>query len=112
MEQASIQPSNMHQAEAQVATDRASIHLQQLCKHFAHKLQVQFTPNEGRIKFGAGTCRLTAGDHILTLRVGAEDAVQLAQLEDVVARHLERFAFRAPVAIEWRTAPAALSPAQ
>jgi len=48
----------------------------------------------------------------LTLRVGAEDAVQLAQLEDVVARHLERFAFRAPVAIEWRTAPAALSPAQ
>ena len=107
MNQADIQPSNRQHAVAQVVTDRASIHLQQLCKHFAHKLTVAFTPSEGLIECGAGSCRLAADERLLTLRVEAADAAGLAQLEDVVARHLERFAFRAPLAIEWRAAATA-----
>jgi len=36
--------------------------------------------------------------------VTAADAASLAKVEDVVERHLERFAFREPLTIEWSRA--------
>ncbi len=91
----------MNHSVARVETERASIYLQQLCKHFAHKLPVSFTPEQGQIVFSVGTCRLEAGNGILTLKAEAEDTDRLAQLQNVIDKHLQRFAFRAPLAIEW-----------
>lgn len=91
----------MKHAVARIDTDRASIYLQQLCKHFAHKLPVEFTPETGSIKFSIGTCRLEAKDRVLTLSAEAADDGNLAQLQSVVDRHLLRFAFRDPPKIEW-----------
>ena len=68
--------------------------LQQLCKHFAHKLPVTFDPAQGRIEFSLGTCDLAAEAGPLTMRAEAPDPTALAQLEQVVSRHQERFAFR------------------
>ncbi len=93
----------MIQSTARIETARASIYLQQLCKHFAHKLAVEFWPNEGRIPFAAGTCRLAANDGILHLTAEAEDAERLAVVQDIVARHLVRFAFREPLRIDWKS---------
>ncbi|GLR86095.1 DUF2218 domain-containing protein [Bradyrhizobium iriomotense] len=92
----------MIQSVAQVTTERASIYLQQLCKHFAHKLSVEFTPEQGMISFSVGTCRLAAAGDSLTLKAEAEDAERLAQLQDIVTRHLLRFAFRDPPDIVWQ----------
>lgn len=89
---------------AEITTERASIYLQQLCKHFAHKLAVEFTPERGTIPFSIGTCRLEAAGDRLTLKAEAENADLLIQVEDVVERHLVRFAFREPPEIVWRTA--------
>lgn len=91
----------MQQSIARVADERASIHLQQLCKHFAHKLPVTFTPEQGRIEFSIGTCELEADGGVLTMRVEAGDAERLVQLQQVVDKHLVRFAFKAPLTIEW-----------
>ena len=38
------------------------------------------------------------------MTVEASDPEALAQLQDVVARHLERFAFREELAIDWTAA--------
>jgi hypothetical protein len=57
----------MNSSEARITTERASIYLQQLCKHFAHRLPVEFTPERGQITFSNGTCRLTANSDVLTL---------------------------------------------
>jgi hypothetical protein len=94
----------MNHSVARVETERASIYLQQLCKHFAHKRPVEFTPERGQIALGAGTCRLDAAEGVLTIRAEAADAEKLIQLQDVIARHLERFAFRSPVTLDWRAA--------
>ena len=91
----------MNHSTAQIATDRASIYLQQLCKHFAHKLPVEFTPERGVIPFSVGTCRLEAAGGQLTLRAEAETADRLAEVEGIVERHLLRFAFRDPPKITW-----------
>ena len=87
---------------AEVATAHASRYLQQLCKHFGHKLPVNFDPQSGRVAFSAGDCRLQAGETALTMTVEAADEAGIAQLQDVVARHLVRFAFREELAFDWR----------
>ncbi len=87
---------------ATIATANASRYLQQLCKHFQHKLPVTFDPQSGQIVYSSGECRLVAGEHVLMLLLVAADGGQLAQLKDVVARHLLRFAFREELRIVWR----------
>lgn len=94
----------MNHSVAEITTERASIYLQQLCKHFAHKLAVEFTPEQGTIPFSMGTCRLQAAGDKLTLKAEAENVELLTQVEGVVERHLIRFAFRDPPVIVWRSA--------
>ncbi|MGE0628702.1 MAG: DUF2218 domain-containing protein [Hyphomicrobiaceae bacterium] len=92
----------MLHSNARIETERASQYLQQLCKHFSHKMPVEFSPEQGRIPFSTGTCRLEAKDGVLTLMAEAEDETQLEHLQGVIDRHLLRFAFRDPPKIRWQ----------
>jgi hypothetical protein len=91
----------MLSAVAEVRTEMAARYLGQLCKHFQHRLPVELDADRGRIAFEAGVCTLAASPGLLTLRVEAADADALARVEDVVARHLLRFAFREPPEVMW-----------
>lgn len=95
---------NPQKTVADVATEHASRYLQQLCKHFQHKLPVTFDETAGQVDFSIGSCRLDARDGVLTISLVAPDHEQMAQLQDVVVRHLVRFAFREELAITWRPA--------
>lgn len=90
------------QSVAEIATLKASRYLQQLCKHWQHKLAVTFDPQNGRVAFSIGECRMQAAPELLTLTVSAPDAEKLAQLQEVVASHLLRFAFKDELKVEWR----------
>ena len=94
----------MPAATARVGTTVPRRYMTQLCKHFEHKLAVTYNGPEGEIVFSVGTCRLHAGTGVLTLSLEAPDAASLAQLQDVVARHLLRFAFREDMHIGWHAA--------
>lgn len=87
---------------AEIATPQAGRYLMQLCKHFQHKCVVTLDDASGHIAFSTGDCRLRAGAGILTLFLQAAGDAQLAQLQDAVARHLLRFAFREAMQIVWR----------
>jgi hypothetical protein len=89
---------------AEVATPNAGRYLQQLCKHFQHKRSVTYDQHSGQIEFATGECRLDAGEGVLRLSLAVPDGAQMPQLQDVVARHLLRFAFREEMQIEWRPA--------
>jgi hypothetical protein len=91
-------------SEARVPTDAPSRYLAQLCKHFDHKLPVTLAGDRGRIEFSGGVCALEAGDGTLVMRLTAGDEAALARLEDVVARHLLRFAFREKPEVHWTRA--------
>ena len=101
-----------HTATASVPTTNASRYLQQLCKHWAHNLQVEFTPEHGRVIFpkgarGAdhpadGTVIFDVRADALEVSIDASSPEQLAGLKGAVERHLDRFAFReAPLAFDW-----------
>jgi uncharacterized protein len=89
-------------SEARVATAMSRRYLAQLCKHFQHKLPASLTETYGRIEFPAGVCTLNADTDGLLLRVTASDEAALARLEEVITRHLGRFAFREMLEIHWR----------
>lgn len=86
---------------ATISTPKASGYLQQLCKHFGHKVPAEFTPEAGRITFEMGIATLTASDGVLALQVEADTPEQLERLESVMGSHLERFAFRDELAVVW-----------
>lgn len=89
-------------SNALIPTASASRYLQQICKHFGHKIPVRFDPQSGQIDFPMGICALEADSVALKLSLVARDAEQLPQFEDVVARHLLRFAFREEMQIDWQ----------
>jgi len=90
-------------SEAHVRTETPGRYITRLCKHFAHKVPATFTADEGRIEFGMGVGTLAAAPGVLTLRAEAEDAEALARVEDVLARHLVRFAEPEALEIAWAT---------
>ena len=91
----------MPETTALVATENASRYLQQLCKHFGHKVDVQFTPDAGTVSLPFGTCELTANDKQLTLK-GSANPAQLSKMERFIGDHLARFAFRENPTITWQ----------
>src|ERR1700743_1847774 len=98
-------------SNAMAPTGEARRYMIQLCKHFAHRVPASFGEREGKISFEAGEVRLRATPENLTVEADAETPEGLDRLEDVIARHLRRFAFREPdLAVEWRRAPAPPAP--
>lgn len=94
----------MAQSTADVATEHASKYLQQLCKHWSHKMVTEFDPAKGRVDFPSGAqLFLEAGDARLHLKLDAPDEA-LERMEGVVADHLKRFAFREELVFDWAKA--------
>jgi uncharacterized protein len=100
-------------AQALVPTEHASRYLQQLCKHWQHNLQVEFTPESGTVIFpkdargnsfpGDAVASFNAVEGGLDIRVDASAPEQLEGLKGAVARHLDRFAFReGELRYDWR----------
>src|SRR5689334_15858381 len=88
-------------SEARVVTAVPRRYLGQLCKHFQHKLPVTLDEAQGRIEFPSGICALETEEGTLIMRLTAAGEEALTRLEDVVARHLVRFAFREQPEIKW-----------
>ena len=97
---------------ASVPTVSGSRYLQQLCKHWSHNLAVEFTPEHGTVTFpkdargmdypAAAIATFDAAEAALVVRIDGSSEAQVSALKDVVARHLDRFAFReAPLAFDW-----------
>jgi hypothetical protein len=87
---------------ARVATTSPARYMGQLCKHFVHKIPASYDAETGRIEFPFGLCELAVGPDLLVMSVSAADDESLGKMEDVIARHLERFAFREPPQITWK----------
>jgi len=87
---------------ARVPTANGARYLQQLCKHWSHKLDVQHSENEGIVRFPSAVATMKADPDALTVTVEADEDETLQRMKNVVASHLDRFAFReAPLPFEW-----------
>ena len=85
-----------------VNTENGSRYLQQLCKHWSHKFDVSYDEHEGTIRFGEATATMKAEPGVLLVAIEAEDPAIVERMKQVLADHLNRFAFReAPLTFNW-----------
>jgi hypothetical protein len=90
------------QSTAIVKTEHASRYLQQLCKHWSHKMVTEFDAKKGRIDFASGAqVFMNAAPEELTVRIETPDDEGLPRLETVVEDHIKRFAFREELEFAW-----------
>jgi hypothetical protein len=89
---------------ARMPTASASRYLQQLAKHWSHKMTVAFTPEEATIDFPNGArLAMTAAADTLDVVLTVPGEGETARMREVVSSHLDRFAFReAPLTFDWR----------
>lgn len=93
----------MAQSVADVKTENASRYLQQLCKHWSHKMTTEFDAASGRVDFPSGAqLSMAASADRLHLELRAE-ADALERMRQVVAEHIVRFAFREQLQFNWQT---------
>lgn len=86
---------------ARIATERPYRYLKQLVSHMGHRASTELRGDDrGIIVLRRGTCHLTAADdlHILAQAADPED---LPGVQDVITRHLHRFATRDHLVIAW-----------
>lgn len=89
---------------ARVPTHSASRYLQQLAKHWSHKMTVVFDEQEGTIDFPSGSrLEMRADSESLDVVLRVPDGEDTVRMREVVSSHLDRFAFReAPLTFDWR----------
>lgn len=76
------------------STTNASKYIQQLCKHFAHKVEVEYDEKNGKAALPPGPATLVAHDDELVITVTANDDEGLTLAKSIIDDHLVRFAFR------------------
>ena len=95
----------MTSATARVPTTNAAKYIRQLCKHWSHRLRVELGEGAGTVRFPDAVANMTARSFELVINVEADDPAMLDLIKAVIARHLDRFAFReAPLSFEWSEA--------
>ncbi|MES2172893.1 MAG: DUF2218 domain-containing protein [Pseudomonadota bacterium] len=88
---------------ASVPTTNASRYLQQLCKHWSHKFETDFSPEKGVIAFPMGPIRMAAQADALVVTLEPNEDADVEKFKQVVADHLDRFAFKeAPLPFDWQ----------
>jgi uncharacterized protein len=89
-------------AKASVPTASANKYLQQLCKHWSHRLEVDLSERKGVVRFPAAVVTLESGEGALEVEIEGEASEEVERMKGVVANHLDRFAFReAPLKFDW-----------
>ncbi|MCT2399463.1 DUF2218 domain-containing protein [Novosphingobium mangrovi (ex Huang et al. 2023)] len=92
----------MNTIASKVKTANGGKYVRQLCKHWSHKLQTEVEGDSGKVVFPNAVATMDVDDEGIAIAITGEDRAELEQLTDVVARHLDRFAFReAPLGYDW-----------
>lgn len=94
----------MPSSTAVVVTDAPARYSKQLLAHLGRKNTVEpldGEPDGGRLVFAYGTGTVRPRDGALELGAEAPDDEGLAHVQDVLARHLERFGARRELSVTW-----------
>ncbi len=91
----------MHTATTLIATQQPARVISRLCKHWAHKLVVEWDEQKGVIHFDSGQCELTVQTDGIVALITAPELDRVVQLKQVVAEHIIRMAKPEEISINW-----------
>lgn len=82
-------------SEADVVIGRPERYGKQLASHLGHEVAVTDHDNGWSMAIGEGTGRVIPGEGVLRLEAEANSPELLARIQDVLERHLRKFATKA-----------------
>lgn len=88
-------------SRAEIVTPSGERLINRLCKHWAHKLEIEQNDQEAKITFANGTCLMHVEADRLIVSLETLEEEHLDQLEGVVESHLIRMAKDEPLEIVW-----------
>ena len=88
-------------SRVEIVTPSAERLINRLCKHWAHKLEVEQSDQQATITFATGTCLMVAEADKLVVALETLEEEHLDELEGGVERHLVRMAGDEELAIVW-----------
>jgi len=86
---------------ARVRTATPGRYMRQMCSHFGHKVPARCGEDAGEVDFPFGTCRFRVAEGRLDLSAESGSEEDLLRLQEVIGRHLFRFAWRETPEIGW-----------
>ena len=90
-------------SRAEIPTTAGERIINRLCKHWAHKLEVEHTQQDAKIVFpDMGTCLMHAEPDMLAVSIETLEEEHLDKLEGVVENHLQRMAKDEELVIVWQ----------
>jgi uncharacterized protein len=94
-----------HVSRADVVTDAPARYAKQLVSHLGRRVQWTTDGDTSTASWGTAVGRIVVGDGVLTLLASGPDAEEVAHVEDVLGRHLERFGQRNELTVTWTRSP-------
>ena len=88
-------------SRADVATERPERWAKQLVSHISHKVAHEKTERGDELTIGDGLGIVSVAPGTVVLEAYANDPELLARVEDVLGRHLERFAEKDGLKVTW-----------
>jgi hypothetical protein len=95
----------MPATETRVSTKHAPKYIAQLCKHFGHKVQVEYDERSGRVDFKPGLCVMSVDGDVLHIRCEGDSPEVIGRVKFILDDHLRRFAWREEPDISWTAVP-------
>jgi caffeoyl-CoA O-methyltransferase len=89
-------------SSARLDTERPQRYLKQLMSHLGNRIEADLAdPDHGSVRMDGSSCDLVADATGLAMVAHAPDPAGLARIQDVVARHLVRFAGAEALSSDW-----------
>lgn len=84
-------------------TEHGKKYLQQLFKHFAHKVEVTYTDTHGECVMPPGPVVMDADDTSIRIKISAKSEDGLKTAKYIIDSHIVKFAFREKLEkLDWK----------
>lgn len=91
----------MNYASTQISTTEASKYIRKLCRHFAHKVPVQFSEQDGQVQFLQGQCVMQANAQSMSIYMQADAPDGIQAMQFIIDDHLRRFVRFETLSYQW-----------
>ena len=91
----------MLQSETVLLATNPTSAIARMCKHFSHKVPAQWDANSARIEFPTGNCEMASREESVHLLCRAADAEAMANLQQVITRHIPKLLWRDEQTVTW-----------
>ncbi|MBF4252989.1 DUF2218 domain-containing protein [Vibrio anguillarum] len=90
---------------AVIHSSHSAKYLTVLCRHFSRKVTANWNETEGEVHFPSGVTSLLLDEtkQQLLIQCHSENQQQLEQQMAIINSHIQMFARREPITLEWKT---------